>query len=234
MAYEWAVYSTRAEDQATLSAAADAQERAAGGAAPARPPLPPDLAARGLAFPGVCPPGGAPPTRADYAAAQALLLCHYSLHGGFVNGDQQGAEDGGSEESTLLARLAAAARSGRLAPVASCAAFHGASDAVCPPSNARDLQRAWPQARVRVLPGAVGHSMYDPALVDAVVRATDAAADGADAEAGAAAAAAAAAGGGRAGAAPLRALHLAMRIEEESARRDAELASAAAALARAA
>lgn len=75
MSWEWAVYSTRAEDEPLLAAMAD---DAATAAAPA---LAPELLARGLAFPGVAA-AGASPTRADYTAAQALLLCHYSLHEG--------------------------------------------------------------------------------------------------------------------------------------------------------
>jgi hypothetical protein len=200
MAWEWAVYSTRAEDEPLL-AAEDA-------AAPVAPlPLPADLLARGLAFPGVAGPNNSP-TRADYTAAQALLLCHYSLHGGFLN-----------EPSPLLERVAEAAASGRLSRV-SLAAFHGAADAVCPPRNARALRAVWPRAKIEVLSDAVGHSMYDPALVDAVVRATDAAADAAD-------------GAALNGAAPLRARKLAGLIESERQRRDAEVASAASALTRA-
>jgi hypothetical protein len=210
MAYEWAVYSTRAEDEESLRASSSS-------IAPPPPlPLPPALAARGLAFPGVCD-GRDPATRADYTAAQALLLCHYSLHGGFVNGD-------GRDEELLLSRIARAAeeqqRPGarrRLLPL-SCRAFHGAADAVCPPQNARDLQAAWPQARVEILAGPVGHSMYDPALVSAVVAATDAAADEADAEEAAT---------------PLLARNLDALIEEGRARREAEVAVAAAALTRA-
>jgi hypothetical protein len=210
MSYEWAVYSTRAEDEPLLAAVAAAEAPPPAPIAPP-PPLDPRLVARGLAFEGVCAPGH-PPTRADYSAAQALLLCHYSLHGGFVNGDGQ----------QLLQRVAAAARSGALARVA-CSAVHGGADAVCPPRNAEALRAAWPASRVDIVrDGGVGHSMYSPALVDGVLRATDAAADAADSLAATAG-----------GAAPLRARRLGALAEGERARREAEVAAAAAALTRA-
>jgi len=49
---------------------------------------------------------------------------------------------------------------------------HGRYDVVCPVDQAYALHRAWPDSRLSIVPG-VGHSVADPAIVDALVRATD-------------------------------------------------------------
>jgi proline iminopeptidase len=48
---------------------------------------------------------------------------------------------------------------------------HGRYDVVCPLENAWELARAWPQARLEIVPAA-GHSASEPGIVDALVRAT--------------------------------------------------------------
>jgi proline iminopeptidase len=50
---------------------------------------------------------------------------------------------------------------------------HGRYDVVCPLQNATDLQRAWPEAQLRISPGA-GHSAFEPENLSALVEATDA------------------------------------------------------------
>jgi proline iminopeptidase len=52
---------------------------------------------------------------------------------------------------------------------------HGRYDIICPARNAIALARAWPEARLRIV--LAGHSATDPAIVDALVEATDALAD---------------------------------------------------------
>lgn len=52
---------------------------------------------------------------------------------------------------------------------------HGRYDIICPAKNAIDLARAWPEAGLRIV--LAGHSAADPAIVDALVEATDALAD---------------------------------------------------------
>ena len=49
---------------------------------------------------------------------------------------------------------------------------HGRYDVVCPLQNATDLQRAWPEAQLRISPGA-GHSAFEPENLSALVEATD-------------------------------------------------------------
>ena len=53
-----------------------------------------------------------------------------------------------------------------------CIAIHGGNDLICPPQTAYALHEAWPEMRLRVVPGA-GHSMYDAGLQREVLRATD-------------------------------------------------------------
>ena len=48
----------------------------------------------------------------------------------------------------------------------------GRYDIICPPRSAFDLARAWPEAELRIV--LAGHSAADPAIVDALVQATDA------------------------------------------------------------
>ena len=48
----------------------------------------------------------------------------------------------------------------------------GRYDIICPMTNAWDLHRAWPEARLEIIPDA-GHASLEPGIVDALVRATD-------------------------------------------------------------
>ncbi len=47
----------------------------------------------------------------------------------------------------------------------------GRYDLLCPPATSQALAAVWPQSEVRVVEGA-GHSLYDPGIRDAVMRAT--------------------------------------------------------------
>ena len=46
----------------------------------------------------------------------------------------------------------------------------GRYDLLCPPATSRALAAVWPEAEIRVVEGA-GHSLYDPGIRDAVMRA---------------------------------------------------------------
>lgn len=48
---------------------------------------------------------------------------------------------------------------------------HGRYDVVCPLENAWDLHRAWPEARLEIVPDA-GHSASEPGIVNALIQAT--------------------------------------------------------------
>jgi pimeloyl-ACP methyl ester carboxylesterase len=86
-------------------------------------------------------------------AAQALLECHYSVHGAFLL------------EQPLLEHVQ------RIRHIP-CIAVQGQLDFVCPPTTAVELSGAWPEMELRLVPGA-GHSMYDPAITHELLCATD-------------------------------------------------------------
>ena len=50
--------------------------------------------------------------------------------------------------------------------------IHGRYDVVCPVDQAVALHEAWPAARLNIVPAA-GHSAGEPAIADALIRATD-------------------------------------------------------------
>ena len=50
------------------------------------------------------------------------------------------------------------------------AIVHGADDLLCPPSNALDLARAWPDARLTIVPNA-GHFAFEPGIREAILAA---------------------------------------------------------------
>lgn len=54
--------------------------------------------------------------------------------------------------------------------------IHGRYDIICPVRQAWDLSRAWPEAKLRVIPDA-GHYATEPGILDALIRATDEMAD---------------------------------------------------------
>ena len=49
---------------------------------------------------------------------------------------------------------------------------HGRYDVVCPLENAWDLHKAWPEAKLEIIPDA-GHSASEPGITDALIRETD-------------------------------------------------------------
>ena len=91
---------------------------------------------------------GAPHT----ALSLARIEAHYFMHDSFLEPDQ-------------ILRNA-----DRLRDIPG-VIVHGRYDAVCPIQNAWDLARAWPDARLEIIPDA-GHSAFEPGSVNALVMAT--------------------------------------------------------------
>jgi len=110
--------------------------------------------------------------RDDLVPAQVLLTCHYSHYREYcMNG----------------IHILDPQRMERLATV-HCIAVQGGMDRICPPDTALDLWNAWPvhgassnddhNADIQPsfelrMPLYAGHSMYDPFLVNELVRSTD-------------------------------------------------------------
>ena len=95
---------------------------------------------------------------ASFALAFARIENHYFRHRGFFDRDDW-----------ILAHAH------RLADIPA-VLIHGRYDACTPVKNAVDLSRAWPKARLQIIPDA-GHTGTEPGIADAMVRATDGFAD---------------------------------------------------------
>jgi proline iminopeptidase len=97
----------------------------------------------------------------DFADPQAALSvarleAHYFRHGMFLEPDQL------LRDVPKIRRIPATI-------------VHGRYDIICPVKTALDLHEAWPEAALRIV--LAGHSAGDPAIVDALVEATDRLAD---------------------------------------------------------
>ena len=92
---------------------------------------------------------------AQFALAFARIENHYFVNGGFFEVEDQLLRD-----------------AHRIADIPG-VIVHGRYDVVCPLANAWDLHRAWPKSRLGIT-AAAGHSAFEPANIDALVRATDA------------------------------------------------------------
>lgn len=90
----------------------------------------------------------------DYAIAFARIECHYFIHGGFFDSDDQ-----------LIANA------GRLRDIP-CTLVQGRYDICTPPLTAWDLHRAWPESDLRMVPDA-GHAMSETGIVAELVAATE-------------------------------------------------------------
>ncbi len=91
----------------------------------------------------------------DFAEAFARIECHYFVHGGWFECDDQLLRD-----AHRLATIPGAIVQGRY-------------DVVCPPETAWALHRAWPQAKFTMVEDA-GHNSREPGIAAALVAATDA------------------------------------------------------------
>ena len=89
-----------------------------------------------------------------FAAAFARIECHYFVHGGFFEHDDQLLRDAGK-----LKDIPAVIVQGRY-------------DVVCPMRSAWDLHRAWPEADLRIVAGA-GHSAFEDDITHELIEATD-------------------------------------------------------------
>jgi proline iminopeptidase len=89
-----------------------------------------------------------------YALAFARIECHYFVHAGFFDADDQ------------LIRAAY-----RLKPIPG-VIVHGRYDVVTPVKIAVDLSRAWPEADLRIVADA-GHAMTEAGIVHELVAATN-------------------------------------------------------------
>ncbi|HKE47988.1 MAG TPA: prolyl aminopeptidase [Rhodanobacteraceae bacterium] len=90
-----------------------------------------------------------------FALAFARIECHYFVHGGFFERDDQ-----------LLHNAH------RLRNIPS-VIVQGRYDIVCPVRSAWDLHRAWPEADLRIVADA-GHSAFEPGNAHELILATDA------------------------------------------------------------
>lgn len=86
------------------------------------------------------------------ALSLARIEAHYFMHDSFLTADQ------------ILHNAA------RLNGIPG-TIVHGRYDMVCPLQNAWELQRAWQNARLEIIPGA-GHSAFEPGIRQALVQAT--------------------------------------------------------------
>jgi len=90
----------------------------------------------------------------EFALAFARIECHYFVHGGFFEHDDQ-----------LLRNVS------RIRHIPA-VIVQGRYDVVCPMRSAWDLHRAWPEADLRVVQDA-GHSAFEPGNISELVQATD-------------------------------------------------------------
>ncbi len=91
---------------------------------------------------------------AQFALAFARIECHYFVHGGFFEVENQLLRD-----AMQLADIPGTI-------------VHGRYDVVCPLANAWELKQAWPRAELEIV-GDAGHSAFEAGNTDALVRATD-------------------------------------------------------------
>jgi proline iminopeptidase len=90
----------------------------------------------------------------EFALAFARIECHYFVNRGFFEVEDQLLRD-----VDRIRRIPAVIAQGRY-------------DVVCPMMSAWDLHRAWPEAKLEIVPDA-GHSAYEPGIVDVLIEATD-------------------------------------------------------------
>lgn len=90
----------------------------------------------------------------EFALAFARIECHYFVHGGFFEHDDQ-----------LLRNV------DRIRNIPA-VIVQGRYDVVCPLRSAWDLHRAWPEADLRIVPDA-GHSAFERGNMHQLIEATD-------------------------------------------------------------
>jgi proline iminopeptidase len=90
----------------------------------------------------------------EFAVAFARIECHYFVHGGFFEHDDQ-----------LLRNV------DRIRDIPA-VIVQGRYDVVCPLRSAWDLHRAWPEADLQIVQDA-GHSAFEPGIMHHLIEATD-------------------------------------------------------------
>lgn len=90
----------------------------------------------------------------DFCLAFARIECHFFVHGGFFQPEDQLIRDIG-----VIRHVPAVIVQGR-------------HDVVCPMLTAWELHQAWPEAEFRIVHDA-GHSSYEPGIVNELITATD-------------------------------------------------------------
>jgi len=90
----------------------------------------------------------------EFALSFARIECHYFVHGGFFESEDQILRD--------IHRI-------RHIPAT---IVHGRYDLVCPLQNAWDLHRVWPESKLVISPLS-GHSAFEPENTSALLDATD-------------------------------------------------------------
>ena len=92
----------------------------------------------------------------EFSLAFARIECHYFTNDGWLTNGRE-----------LLAPVNVA----RLKSIPG-VIVQGRYDVVCPPKSAWDLHRAWPEAKLEIVPDA-GHAASEPGIVHELVSATD-------------------------------------------------------------
>jgi proline iminopeptidase len=90
----------------------------------------------------------------NYIPAQAILTCFYSVNDRFVMNGRNLLDDVDQMQHIP------------------CIAVHGGQDPICPVDSALDLRSVYPSMELRI-PLQSGHSMYDPAIINELLMATD-------------------------------------------------------------
>ena len=90
----------------------------------------------------------------EFALAFARIECHYFVHGGFFDHDDQ-----------LLRHV------DRIRNIPA-VIVQGRYDVVCPLRSAWDLHREWPEADLHIVPDS-GHSAFEPGIMHELIEATD-------------------------------------------------------------
>jgi proline iminopeptidase len=90
----------------------------------------------------------------EFALAFARIECHYFMNNAFFNSDNYLIEN-----IDKIRDIPGVIVQGRY-------------DVVCPMTSAWDLHRAWPEAQLHLIADA-GHSISEPGIIDALVKATD-------------------------------------------------------------
>jgi hypothetical protein len=90
----------------------------------------------------------------NYIPAQAIVTCFYSVNDRFVMNDRNLLDDMDQKQHIP------------------CITVHGGQDPICPIDSALDLWSVYPSMELRI-PLQSGHSMYDPAITNELLMATD-------------------------------------------------------------